>query len=507
MTDSAPQLEIQSPSDDEMRVLTFTDGAIMSQAMSMETMFANELDYQSGASGNTFAFEVWSNAAYGQFGITREIADVIYSSSMIARRAIETIPDKAWSLLESWEPPEKKNKPASNSLMRIWRKKLLSPFIEAACMARKYQDAYVILFWDDTSDLSKPFNPEAASELVGAVARSRWSVLPTNGIPGSCDSYRMTSAYNDPVLPNGVKGRDGVPLGEVHSSRVIHVPGILIDNEQKRYRQGYNMSLLSYLQEPLEKWITTQQAGIGMLQSHSMFKLGLKGLAWKTQNKDVQSLGRRFKSIFQGIKLMGGLIHDQDQETADFSSRSYGGVDNLIKQLESYLVNASDTPKDFLLMSGDGAFSETGTGSRYALASIVEKYHRTHVSPVVETLFGLLASVYFPDLDEKYLEECEPVYKSALMMTRAEEADIQFKHAQSATLYLNSAVPVLNAESVLTHWENGHYNDEITLTGKLPPEPPALGAAAQEGAGKEMAKAAANSSRGAYTAQKTSKKG
>jgi hypothetical protein len=498
MTDSIVQ-----PSEEDLQVLTFTDGAVMSQAMSMESMFASELDYSSGTGGNTFAFEVWGNAAYGQFGINRELADVIYSSSMIARRAIETIPDKAWSLLESWEPPEKKNKPASNALMRVWRKKLLSPFIEAACMARKYQDAYVILFWDDNSDLSKPFNPEASSELVGAIARSRWSVQPTNGIPGSCDSYRMTSAYNDPALPNGVKGRDGIPLGEVHSSRVIHVPGILVDNEQKRYRQGYNMSILSYMQEPLEKWITTQQAGIGMLQSHSMFKLGLKGLAWKTQNKDVQSLGRRFKSILQGIKLMGGLIHDQDQETADFSSRSYSGVDALIKQLESYLVNSSDTPRDFLMLSGEGAFSEAGTGSRYALAAVVEKYQRTHVSPVIAHLFELLASVYFPDLEDKYLEECEPVYKSALMLTRAEEADIRFKNSQSDTLYLNSSVPVLNAETILTRWENGHYSDDITLTGKLPPEPPQM---AQEGAGKEMAKAAATSERGAYTAQKTSKK-
>jgi hypothetical protein len=235
-----------------------------------------------------------------------------------------------------------------------------------------------------------------------------------------------------------------------------------------------------------------------------MFKLGLKGLAWKTQNKDVTSLGRRFKSILQGIKLMGGLIHDQDQETADFSSRSYSGVDALIKQLESYLINSCDTPKDFLLLSGEGAFTETGIGSRYALAHIVEKYQRTHVSPVVENLFKQLAAVYASELSEEYLDECEPVYQSALMLTRAEEAEVRFKNAQSDTLYLNSSVPVLNAETILTRWENGHYSDDFTLTGKLPPEPPMM---AQEGAGKEMAKTAASSSRGAYTGQKTSKKG
>lgn len=497
-------MEMQDELNPEQEIV-FTDGAVMNQALSGEAIYTNEF----GGSRYNSGLEVLAAIGqdpYSTFEMSREAADIIFTNSMIARRAVELVPDKAFSLLKSWEAPDTKNNKDINKLMQVWRKILLSPLIEAGQMARKYQDAYVILFFDDSNDLSVPLDTTKANKLIGALARSRWSINPVQGYPGSATYYTMTNNYADePVFV-----KDG-QLRNVHKSRIIHVPGLLVDDEQKKLRQGYNMSVFTYLLEPLSQWIGSQHSGIAMLKSHSAFTLGLSGLAWKTSNKDINSLSKRFSSILAGLKRVGGLFYDKDQEDANFISRSYSGVDNLIGQLEGYLLNASDVPKEFLLNSSNSAYSDEGLGSRYAFAEVVERYQRTHINPIIDTLFPALIKIYNLSVQGD-LDFYESIYDSALTLTRAEEADIRFKNSQTDTMYLNASteeeVMVLNSESVRSRWESGHYSDDITLTGsfkKTPPEPTA-GVSNTLEVKKETGKLAANAERGAYTKAPTNKK-
>lgn len=474
----------------------FTDGAVMNQVLGGEAIYESEYSSQSGGRG----LEVIANLGvdpYSSYEMSRDAADIIFSNSMIARRAVNVLPDKAFSLLKSWEAADSKNNKGVNKLMQVWRKKLLLPLIEAGQMARKYQDAYVVLFFDDTDKLDTPLSPSTATKLVGAIAKSRWSVNPVQGYPGTAEYYTVTSNYGDKFILDS-------SLKNVHHSRIIHIPGLMVDDEQRKLRQGYSMSVFNYLLEPLSQWINSNHSGIAMLNSHSAFKLGLSGLAWRTSNKDINGLKSRFASILAGLKRVGGLFYDKDMESADFISRSYGGVDKLLEQLEGYLLNASDIPKEFLLNSSDSPYSESGLGSRYAMAAVVEAYSRTHVTPIVDRIFPILAEVYNISLagDKEFYE---PLYDSAIVFTRQEEAEIRFKNSQSDAIYLNAAPVgdevVLNAESVRSRWETGHYSDEITLSGDFrlptPEEAPQT-----QGLKKEAVKMATSASRGAYTVVK-----
>ena len=478
--------------------VVITDGAVLNAALGGEALFTNEFASGRGLDDSFIIFSRIAPDPYSPFEFDRTVVDVVYSASMIARRAVEILPEKAFRLLKSWESPDTENDKGVNKLMQIWNKLIVSQVIEAGQMARKYQDAYLLLFFDDTDDLSQPLDTSVATRLVGALARSRWSVNPVQGYPGTAEYYTVTHNYGESV--DLLKDSS---LKNVHRSRIIHIPGLLVDDEQKKLRQGYNMSIFSYLVEPLAKWICSNHSGIDMLQSHSAFTLGLEGLAWKTSNKDISSLHKRFSSILSGLKKVGGLFYDKGMEEAKFISRSYSGVDALIEQLEKYLLNASDIPKEFLMNSSESAYSAEGLGSRYALAGLVETYQATHVSPIVDRLFPLLAQVYGIELSDDEIFY-EPVYGSALILTRGEEADIRFKNAQADSIYLNAATNddevVLNSASVRTRWESGHYSDDITLKGDFKKQEPTP----VEGAGsvgKEIAKQATRSEKPSYTTQ------
>ncbi len=499
-------MQIEENVNLEKDELVFTDGAVMNAALGGENVFSPEgRPLSSHVGEHVKVFETLAPDPYGTYDFSSEFADVVYSSSMIARRAVEILPEKAFSLLKSWESQETKNNKDVNRLMQVWRKKLLNEFIEAGQMGRKYQDAYVVLFFNDSLDLSLPLDTSKATKLVGAAARGKWSVNPVQGYPGSSEYYTMTNNYydGDPLV-------NDASLRNVHRSRIVHVPGLLVDNEQRRHRQGYNMSVFSYLVEPLSKWICSNHAGIDMLQSHSAFTLGLAGLAWRTSNKDVMGLKKRFASILSGLRQARGLFYDKDSEDANFISRSYSGVDSLIEQLEKYLINASDLPPEYLLQSGESAYSDKGMGSRYAFASLVESYQRTHVTPIVDALFPVLAEVYDTTLGDD-LDFFEPEYGSALIHTRSEEADIRFKHAQADSIYLNAATQddevVVNSETVRTRWESGHYSDDLTLRGDFKkPKPPAenaRGSEEKEELGEKIAKKSVQSSKASYTKMDT----
>jgi len=478
---------------EENSALQFVDGQVMSIAMGDSVMLPEYHGNNSHYAINIADLECVGAAPYEGHFPSQDLADFVYSASMIARKAATVLPTKAFSLLTSWESNNKKNTTDVNKLMQVWKKVLLQAVTEAACMARKYSDAYVILFFDDTDDLSQPISTDIATKLVGAVARSRWSVLPNGGAPGAAEYYTVNQNYYETKTP-----LDKPQNYRVHYSRVIHIPGLLVDTEQRRLRSGYNMSVYNYLAEPLNQWVASNQAGIAMLKSHSTFTMGIAGMAWKTGERDIAALKARFGSILAGIKRVGGLFFDKDQEQANLLNRSYTGVDKLIEQLNSYLVNGSDIPKEFLLNSGTSPFTEEGLGSRYAMAEVVSSYIESHVEPVVSYIFPLLAEIYQTKLNDDVVFYSGQ-YASAMTYTRKEESDIKFKNAQHDAIYLNSAQSVINADTVRSRWESGQYSDDLTLIGKAPePLVPA--------SNSEVNKLAGTEERGAYTTHKVSKK-
>lgn len=430
-------------------------------------------------------FDSTENLQYASIPLPREHVEIIYAKSMIARRLAHYLPEDAFSLLQGWEDEKDGNQKTEHLIFRMWEKEVRAKAIEAATMARMYHDAYLILWFDD--DLpDKPFNPTKGTKLLGVYAKSAWNVNTDSGYEGKGEYFDVYFSDND---ADGVD--KGIGTVTFHKSRIIHVPGVMIPDEMLIRRTGKNLSILNYAAEPISEWVCSQKSAVKLLQSHSLFKYGLRGLAWKTQANDTQGLANRFRAIFAGINRIGGLLYDPDLEEADFVSRTYTGVDKIIMQIDNYLVSNADLPKGLLLNNSD-YWEDGNLGGRGSYAETKSRYIISHVNPLVDKVFTMLGRTQ--GMTEKQCYMCKGKYLNPLKLNPMEEANKRFKHAQTDTLYLNATTPAYNQETVRTRWSSGTYSDDIKLIGEAPkPEP-------MGGIGSQMSKLAASNERGEYTA-------
>jgi hypothetical protein len=434
-------------------------------------------------------FDSTENLHYASIPLPREHVEIIYAKSMIARRLAHYLPEDAFTLLQGWEDDSEEHSELETYLFRIWEKEVRDKCIEAAVMGRMYHDGYLVMWFDDGPP-DTPFNPRKGTKLLGAHAKSAWNVNSESGYEGRGEYFDVYFSEEDEQA--------GV-IGSVrfHKSRIIHIPGVRVVDEMLIRRSGRNLSILNYAAEPIAEWVCSQKSAIKLLQSHSLFKYGLKGLAWKTQANDTQGLANRFRAIFAGISKVGGLLYDPDLEEADFVSRTYTGVDKIIAQIDNYLVSNADLPKG-LLMNNSDYWEDGNLGGRGAYAETQRRYIVSHVNPAIEKIFTMLGRAN--GLTEKQCYMNKGKYLDPLKLNPIEEANKRFKHAQTDTLYLNATTPAYNQETVRTRWSSGSYSDEIKLIGDAP-EP------MQAGGGNEtqMARLAASNERGEYTASNTDK--
>jgi hypothetical protein len=403
--------------------------------------------------------------------LSKEFADAVYGRSMIARRAVELLPKRSLRLFKGWESETKlkdSDKAILKNMYRDFRKHILRPLFDACALGRLHGDAYLVLFWDDTDDLSKPFDPSSASGLVGSTAKSCHYMYPQEGkAPGTADYYHLTvnthamsEAEREQLEKKGNKY-----YRRVHKSRVWHVPGIISPLDVRADRQGQNFSIIEYIDEPLREWQQGKYSAIDMLKSHSLFKLAMNNVAIKSITGGIKDLIMRFKSILKGMKFLGSIVLDRNQEEAEFINRSYSGVDKLIMAIDSLLTTSADIPSAFLLNDGTAFQSgDANTGARYELATLIEDYIDSHLHDLLERYKEAWFAVNSPG-KLNMMESLTPNFRNALMQTRHEMAEVEFKFSQADVAYVGSNI--LNPETIRTRWEDGTYNDHITLTGKL----------------------------------------
>lgn len=451
---------------------TFDENPIMEKGVydggGLSDVYKNSSQISTPGTGPSGASESWcADSLYNC--IDSRLADSIYFASLVARTACEIVPRKAFALFKGWKHAKNKAPDWVHKAELQFVNKILPAAVEAGILARQYSDAYIILFWDD-DEPDKPFNPSKATRLLGAFAKSRCTLTPEDGFaPETATMFVHTSnTFDKDKTEAEIERQRGVDpyMGyeRFHSSRIIHVPGLIASKDLRAYREGYNLSVFDYLDRPLREWIAGKYAVVDMLKTHSPFVYKLKHLAMKSLRKQYGSLWNRFRTILDGMRYMGGLILDKDQEDAQYLTRSYSGADKMAAAIDSFMSSNSDVPQPYLI-DKESAFSADNLSARYEMAGILKDYTITHINPIAAEFLKQYAAVYQEDITEEDLLEYAPHYGSGLELTRMEQAEIYFRNAQADVLYL--APQVLNNETVQSRWRDGDYHDDLVLTGKL----------------------------------------
>lgn len=237
---------------------------------------------------------------------------------------------------------------------------------QALVFSRLYGDSFIILGVDDGKPLSTP---------LGEVKRLVFMKL----LPP--ESVALDNKEQILITSNE----------KVHYSKVLRFKGI----EYHHYNSNFNLSYIEHTYSAYNYYLTALDAVKGMLDTHSVFKYGIKGftqyLLNDKDNRNQQGLAARFKCVLDGIQNFNALLYDTNNESAEFVNRSYSGIDTILEHLLNWLVSSSGMPRfQILNYSGANSLSEASEGERLQWSEYVKNYQQSHCTPVYVKVANLL---------------------------------------------------------------------------------------------------------------------
>lgn len=416
-------------------------------------------------------------------------AITLYETSMIAQNAVEVIPTTSLNTFEGWriDGDGQQSSKLTEKLYRWFKRRAYTPMLDACHMGRLCGAAYLLIVSNDDPSPATPFRFNRKCSITNIVAIPQQDVRRPffpNEPYYSVHSIQKYAEYFHGVWDYSLG------MLKVHPSRIIEIPGKRIS---PTLEDSYNIdttphrSILDTLVPALKGWVKANNSVIKMLETHSAFTLGISNLSIKSKGCDKkEGIVARLKATILGLRTVQGLIYDKNTEDAKFISRTYSGIDSLLKTLNTYLDSASDTPFEFLIYGAD-AFAKTGGGgARQALAQRVSEYQKSHLEPSLERiLFMYLCSQGL----SSSLDDLVPVFGDGLILSAEERERSVFKKAQRDAILVNSRIIRNSNARLMREWEE---------TDPPPPE----GEAPQENSRNSLGNAlASEQGRSAYNGQ------
>lgn len=399
----------------------------------------------------------------------------LYRASRICEKAVRLLPEAAAQGWVEWHLGESsiETSDIDKAMKELQVRKC---FARASILGRWYGDGYILMGLDDGQMWDEPVNEEKIQSI-------RWLRVLTHNqlIP---DWSNLIVDYEEPehyrFYLHNLKAEEEIKkLGvttKVHKSRVLRFPGKRLYSELLQYTSGENDSILQGMFDAFNAWTMSLGASAAMIQDHSVFTYKLNGLSKLVQGGQTGDLVSRFQAIQMGKSVLKGLMMDADNEEAAFISRNYGGVKDILQEMDDRLVAEADMPASQLLGSPkSGGFSESGLSDRMEWAACTKRYQESFWREPLEVLlkYVLLSDDFGGSLPDSYGFE----FKSILQLTRQEEADIRFKNAQVDRIYKDSRI-LHPTEIRQSRYGGQEYQDAITLDPDVeeellePPQPP-----------------------------------
>jgi hypothetical protein len=397
-----------------------------------------------------------------------------YLESQLVRNAIEVIPTTSLNTFEGWKRDKgaKELDDLTERLYRWYNATCYLPILDALNLARLDGVSYLLICSTDSDDPSKPFNYKKNSSITKLIPL-RDDDVTRPGFANQEYVYWVNLnwiqfADLELTWPNCEYGGST----RVHPSRIILVPGLRVSDALFNYaphgvgnsNTSPHQSIMDSLLPALSGWVSANTAAIQMLETHSAFILGVENLPLLSKREGGKGLFKRLKAMLSSVKKLKGFIYDATTEKAEVVTRTYTGVDTLLRSLADYLDSSCDTPYEFLLY-GSKAFENKEGGARQALAQRVAEYQRSHLSPILErVLFMYLSSI--GQLEE--VDDFSPIFSDGRILTASEKAQTRFKNAQTDALLVNAKLVRPDNPRITREWqENNPYTPE-ELSGNKP---------------------------------------
>jgi len=344
----------------------------------------------------------------------------LYSSSGIARRLIDMLPDEA--LKKGIECDEE----LYTELERLDAFKYLTDLSKDA---RLYGGAIMLLLAKDgEKDLDMPLREAGLKTIERLAVFDRFKCLVTSS---DYDNDPYSETFGE-VLTYNLHLKSGKYL-KVHSSRVIRLDGDRLPSnpfERNNYwhastLQGAYTSILSYLSAQGFSDIIIKEWGLTILK--------IQGLFESYGNGSEAQIAKRLNDANISKSLMNMVLMDAESETFERQFSNVTGYSDLMLRTMELVSANSGIPMTKLFGRSPEGMNATGEGDFTQWAGTVQAYQMQTLQPAINRLIDLLA------MQQDWKEKPDDMawnFPTLKPLDDAQLADVRLKHAQADAIYI-----------------------------------------------------------------------
>jgi hypothetical protein len=296
-----------------------------------------------------------------------------------------------------------------------------SAFRKAERWARLFGRGYIVLRVNNGEDLSRPL--KKVRSFDGLSVLDRYQLRPAIGEVN----------YEDPEfyqIIRRARANDIEAFGQkIHESRVLPFDGEMIHPFDLHWdtTDGAHDSVLQCIFEIFCRYYTVQNAIAKGLDSYSLFKVAINGLAELLGTPGGEDkLALALDAIAEQMSMHRVLVQDGSATNSDFQERSFSGVAENAVAFREELTAASNLPHYKLWGTvGKAALGDSGNAETRAWADRVATMQRDKFADNHRRLFNALFEATTGAIPEGY----EINYESIYTPTDNELADLEKKHA------------------------------------------------------------------------------
>ena len=336
-------------------------------------------------------------------------------------------------------------------------------------LSNLYRGAAIVIVCDDGEDYDKPIRRDRIRSIKSLEVLDCHDIMPDLGLgvnPLKPQRYQLA------VDPSRYPDLDGVG-SYIHASRILRFDGVKIPPKamERSVPRGWGASRLELAFDAFVDYESTHGSVAEMAQSFNVFKMAVKGLAEKIEqggSKAEDTLKTRFRAIQMMMSVLRGIVVDADKESADFVTRNFAGIADILDRFANRLVGASDLPYTVLFGRGPGGLAAQGTGDSedQVWAKKVSQHQEVKYRPLFQELAELIWLAKDGPTKGKIPEDWGFRFHSLEKETEQEKMQVRSLAAQTYNTYQQMGV-LLPEEIRQSQFGGSEYSNEITLDDKL----------------------------------------
>lgn len=325
-------------------------------------------------------------------------------------------------------------------------------------LARAYGGSVIYVSLDDSMDIESPVKISRIRKINSLRVFDRWEL--------SADTTSIISDLSNPNYgypeyyhynPSGSFGLENNYV-RIHYSRLIRFDGERLPDRLYVSNNYWHDSVFTKLYDALRNYTTGQGALASVIQETNQACFKIEGLHEAISQDEDELVYKRIQIINELRSSMRAVVLDKEDEFV-FMQTALTGVSNLMSDLTSRLVAASEIPHTRLLGESTSGLSDKSRSVLIDYYDMVASRQNMNLSMPIQRMRELIfAQRGAPSDTENMIFTFNPLFQQDL------ESEIRTRQIQATIdkMYMDNGVYAAD-EVAFNRFASGEYSFETSL--------------------------------------------